>query len=89
MRKKSLLIVVIMILLPLAGLFANIISQPAATVYLIRNKIITVNELNERVAAYQAEAMASGLSAAITARYIDILINDEVVLQGAEGWLCE
>ncbi len=74
-----------MILLPLAGLFANIISQPAATVYLIRNKIITVNELNERVAAYQAEAMASGLSAAITAEdMLDILINDEVVLQGAE-----
>ncbi len=85
MRKKSLLIVVIMIILPLAGLFADIISQPAASVHLIRNKIITVNELNERLAEYQAEAMASGVTAAISpAEMLDVLINDEVVLQGAE-----
>jgi peptidyl-prolyl cis-trans isomerase SurA len=85
MNKKSLLIVVIMILLPLAGLFANTLNQPAATVNLIRNKIITVNELKERVAAYEAEALASGVTASISpSEMLEVLINDEVVLQGAE-----
>src|SRR5690554_6539855 len=85
MSKKSLLIIAIISLLPLTGLFADVISKPAATVNLIRNKIISVSELEERVSAYEAEARASGSSATIKpSEMLEILINDELVLQGAE-----
>ncbi|MDD3823032.1 MAG: peptidylprolyl isomerase [Sphaerochaetaceae bacterium] len=85
MRNKLILLLCIMLVLPLSTISANIISQPAATVNLIRNRVISVSELDARVAAYQAEAKAAGSAEII--RPVDVLnvmINDELVLQGAE-----
>ncbi|HCS37274.1 MAG TPA: hypothetical protein DIW48_11485 [Sphaerochaeta sp.] len=85
MRKHRILFVFILAVLPLMGLSADIISQPAATVNLIRNAVITVERLDQRVKAYQAEATASG-SKEIVERMdvLEVMVNDELVLQGAE-----
>jgi parvulin-like peptidyl-prolyl isomerase len=56
------------------------ISQPAATVNLIRNTVITVQDLENRVSQYQAESTQTINPVDI----LDVMINDELVLQGAE-----
>ena len=85
MRNKILVLFSILILLPLSFLSANIISQPAATVNLIRNRVISQSELDERVRAYQAEIQATGSSERLRpADVLNVMINDELVLQGAE-----
>lgn len=64
---------------------ADVISQPAATVHLIRTTVITVESLNERVAQYRKEAEQAGSGQQIDPlQVLDIMINDELVLQGAE-----
>ena len=88
MMRKSVLVIICV----LFGLFslsaADMISQPAATVNLIRNRVITVQELNQRVDQYRAEASASGgataASQVLAGDVLDVMINDELVLQGAE-----
>lgn len=86
MSKKSLFLVLIIVAIPLMGLSANMISQPAATVNLIRNTVISVEDLNEKVATYQAEASAAGVptSDVKPLEVLNVMINDELVLQGAE-----
>ncbi|MDY0372175.1 MAG: peptidylprolyl isomerase [Sphaerochaetaceae bacterium] len=85
MSKKSLLIFIIIVAIPLMGLSAAVISQPAATVNLIRNSVISVESLNEKVASYQAEAKAAGVTTVVKPlEVLDVMINDELVLQGAE-----
>ncbi|MFA7670965.1 MAG: peptidylprolyl isomerase [Sphaerochaetaceae bacterium] len=85
MKNKIILVLTILILLPFGSLFADVISSPAATVNLIRNRIITNTELNEKQRQYQAEAIEAGSSEIITrSDVLDVLINDELVLQGAE-----
>lgn len=85
MRNKILVVLSVLIFLPLAALGADIISQPAASVNLIRNRVISQSELDERVAAYRAEAQAAGSTETILpADVLNVMINDELVLQGAE-----
>ena len=85
MRKHRNLLIVIFAVLPLMGLSADIISQPAATVNLIRNAVITTESLDQRVQAYQAEANASGSKEIIKRMdVLEVMVNDELVLQGAE-----
>ncbi len=88
MTKKIILVLLILAVIPSIAFSADMISQPAATVNLIRNTIISVQTLEEQVAAYKAEATASGgPTAAAQVRPLDVLnvlVNDELVLQGAE-----
>ncbi len=88
MMKKSVLVLICVVSSMVMLSAADMISQPAATVNLIRNKVITVQELDQRVAQYRAEATASGGSAAAAqvnpVDVLDVMINDELVLQGAE-----
>ncbi|WP_422480734.1 peptidylprolyl isomerase [Pleomorphochaeta sp. DL1XJH-081] len=88
MNKKSIVILLLFALLPFALFSADMISQPAATVNLIRNTVITVEDLNNRVDQYRAEANASGGAAAANQvkplDVLNVLINDELVIQGAE-----
>ncbi len=70
-----------MMIVLVSSLFASsMISQPAATVYLIRNKAITIDELNAEVESYRAIG-ATDISAMDV---LQTMINDEVFLQGAE-----
>lgn len=57
--------------------FAAVINQPAATVNLIRNKVITYQDLNDAIASQQADSSSA-------LQILDVLINNEVFLQGAE-----
>lgn len=85
MRNRVVLILLSLLLIPLMGLSADIISQPAATVNLIRNTVITQQQLDQRVADYQAEAKAAGSSETVRqSDVLNVMINDELVLQGAE-----
>ncbi len=63
---------------PLGG-GSTLVGAPAATVNLIRNRAITQNELDARVKEYQ-DAGANVTEEQV----LDIMINDEVFLQGAE-----
>ncbi len=62
---------------PLGG--STLVGTPAATVNLIRNHAITNEELDQRVSEYQA----SGANIS-REQVLDVMINDEVFLQGAE-----
>lgn len=88
MNKKSILILLLLAILPFVVYSSDMISQPAATVNLIRNSVINVADLNNRVTQYRAEATSSGgATAAAQVKPLDVLkvmINDELVLQGAE-----
>ena len=85
MVKKTTLCIIMMVFLISSSIHANIISQPAATVNLIRNKVITVESLNQKVAQYQQQLAAEGSSERINPLdVLNIMINDELVLQGAE-----
>lgn len=85
MKNKILLIIAIFILIPMGLLTADIISKPIATVYLTRNYVINQSDLDAKVSEYQAEARAAGSSEVIKAKDIlDVMINDELVIQGAE-----
>lgn len=88
MGKKVILILSILAIIPFMAFSADMISQPAATVNLVRNAVISVEALNNRVELYRAEAnSAGGASAAAQVKPLDVLnvmINDELVLQGAE-----
>lgn len=77
MRKK-LFVTLLMALVLLSGLAASSASTaPAATVNLIRNKVITNADLNSAVQDYAGTGLTP-------VQVLDILINDEVFLQGAE-----
>jgi peptidyl-prolyl cis-trans isomerase SurA len=85
MVKKTTLSIIMMVLLVSSSIFADIISQPAATVNLVRNTVITVESLNEKVSVYQQQITAEGSNEKINPLdVLNIMINDELVLQGAE-----
>lgn len=80
MMKKKFLIFVFVLALALSDVFAvQLVGSPAATVNLIRNKAISNTEVDEALKQYQD----AGLSID-RAQVLDVLINDEVFLQGAE-----
>lgn len=71
---------VLMILLAAMLSAASIISSPAATVNLIRNTAITMQDLDEEMARYEA----LGIQGVNKTDVLQTLINNEVFLQGAE-----
>lgn len=80
--KQKLAVVLLVLLLIVQTVVA---AENAATVKLIREVAIREQDLNQRTAEYQAELRAAGSTQTVTARdIVDILINDELVMQGAE-----
>ena len=85
MRNKRVVLSVIVLILftlnafaaPLGG--ATLVGTPAATVNLIRNRAITNEEVDETLKQYQD----AGVDVDRT-EIINVMINDEVFLQGAE-----
>ena len=78
MRRK-LFAVLVLAVAALATVQAAVISQPAATVYLIRNTAISMEDLKAETERYRAlGAEVSELDV------LQTMINDEVFLQGAE-----
>ena len=63
-----------------------VLNQPAAVVNLIRSEMITVDELEGKLESYKAARIQAGSSTeGITEEYVlEIMINDLLVLQGAE-----
>lgn len=76
--KKITLIFIISIIAN--SLFAAPLSSPAATVNLIRNEVITVQELNQEVELYKAV----GYTEISEFEVLESLINEKVFMQGAE-----
>ncbi len=76
----------ILILVLITGTLSAAPADPAAAVQLLRQEIITVGELEQNIAAERANAEASGKDASSVdpMRILDIMINDALVLQGAE-----
>ena len=78
MKRISLMLMVLLAAFSVSA--ASMISQPAATVNLIRNSVISVEDLNAEVERYRAAGMTN-----VTAQdVLQTMINDEVFLQGAE-----
>ena len=72
---------VLLLLLAASVLFAaSMISEPAATVNLIRNSVITVEDLNAEVERYRN----AGMTDVTVQDVLQTMINDEVFIQGAE-----
>lgn len=77
--KRKLFCVMMLALLALSSVSSAVISQPAATVYLIRNTAISTEDLIAQTERYNSMGM--------NITELDVLqtmINDEVFLQGAE-----
>ncbi len=83
--KKRFTIGIILTLMMVPSLFSADTS-PAATVNLIREEVITYDELRSRVEEEQIQLEASGntTGAVDPTRILDVMINDILVLQGAE-----
>lgn len=64
---------------PLSTGGSTLVGTPAATVNLIRNRAITNEEVDQRLAEYQAAGANIDRTQAL-----NVMINDEVFLQGAE-----
>lgn len=77
---KKLALAIIVSLLAIASVSAAVISSPAATVYLIKNTVITTDQLNAEVEKYKA----MGAGEVNPVDVLNLMINDEVFLQGAE-----
>jgi parvulin-like peptidyl-prolyl isomerase len=80
MKNKIGIFMLLFLLITTVTLF----GETAATVNLIRDEIISVEELNSKVAQYRAEAAKAGSTVPITPlEVLDVMINDKLVLQGA------
>ena len=78
--KKKVFILITVLALAFSEVFAaQLVGSPAATVNLIRNKAISNTEVDEALKQYQDAGMSID-----RAQVLDVLINDEVFLQGAE-----
>lgn len=77
--KRKLFLSVLLLIAALSAVSAAVISQPAATVYLIRNTAISTDELKAETERYRA--MGADVS---ELDVLQTMINDEVFLQGAE-----
>jgi len=85
MVKKSVACVFIFLIFTALSVSADVISQPAATVNLIRNTVITIESLNEKVQVYQQQVEQEGSTEIINPLdVLNVMINDELVLQGAQ-----
>ncbi|PKL13895.1 MAG: peptidylprolyl isomerase [Spirochaetae bacterium HGW-Spirochaetae-8] len=85
MVRKAAVCLFIVLLVSTTTLLADVISEPAATVNLIRNTVISVESLNEKVKVYQEQIAKDGSSEKINPLdVLNVMINDELVLQGAE-----
>jgi len=85
MVRKAAVCLFIVLLVSTTTLFADVISVPAATVNLIRNTVISVESLNEKVKVYQEQIANDGSLEKINPLdVLNVMINDELVLQGAE-----
>ena len=85
MVRKAAACIFILLILSGNALFADVISEPAATVNLIRSKVISVESLNEKVQVYQEQIAKEGSLEKINPLdVLNVMINDELVLQGAE-----
>ena len=79
MKKRITTVLMLLIVTALSLSAASVISQPAATVYLIRNTAINVDDLKAETERYRAAGIdIDELSV------LQTMINDEVFLQGAE-----
>ena len=75
---KKILLTMLLLLTVFSSVFATSInSTPVATVRLYKNKVITQADLDNAMKAYQG-------TGATEADVLQLLINDEVFLQGAE-----
>ncbi len=86
MNKKIGMIFLFIVIISTLAIYA----ETAASVNLIKEEIITTEELNSRMAEYQKSALAAGSTTPILATdVLDVLINDRLVLQGAsrDGYL--
>ena len=79
MKKRIIPVLMLMILALASVSAASMISQPAATVYLIRNTAITVEELEAETARYRAAGMNID-----EMTVLQMMIDNEVFFQGAE-----
>ncbi|MFA7109883.1 MAG: peptidylprolyl isomerase [Sphaerochaetaceae bacterium] len=77
--KKRILCVLILAICTVSFLTSANISSPAATVKLIRNKIITTTELDKNVTDYQAQGVN-----VTPLQVLNAMINAELFSQGAE-----
>src|SRR5690554_630816 len=85
MKNKLRLVLILLILLPLTTVSAAIISKNVASVNLIRNTMIKEADLNAQYELYRQEAIEAGSTEIITKRdVLEIMVNDELVFQGAE-----
>jgi parvulin-like peptidyl-prolyl isomerase len=85
MKKSVILLTILLLVTQMVSANTTAQSDIAARVNLIRSTVITVEQLNARVTEYQAELRAAGSTTSVTpAEVLDIMINDELVLQGAE-----
>jgi peptidyl-prolyl cis-trans isomerase SurA len=85
MVKKTAVFIFVLLMLTNISLFADENSQTAATVNLIRNKVITNESLNAKVLVYQKQLLDEGSTEIINPLdVLNVMINDELVLQGAE-----
>ncbi len=84
MTMKKYLIICIAMLIALPSLFAD--TQTAATVHLLRDEVITVSDLDSKVEEEKAQLIDAGQdpSTVDPMSILDIMINDALVLQGAE-----
>lgn len=77
---KRILTITALLMIISAGLFAAPLSSPAATVNLIRNEVITNQELQDEVALYKA----AGYTDISDLEVLESLINEKAFMQGAE-----
>lgn len=77
LKKLSLIPLLLLVAVNVFAASASLINSPAATVNLIRNKVITTADLDAAIKA-QGATQANALD------ILQILINNEVFLQGAE-----
>lgn len=78
---KKVFIILFVAVMVAAPVFAatSLLSKPAATVYLIRNKTISFDALNAKVEEYKAQGINYTQE-----EVLNVMVNDELFLQGAD-----
>jgi parvulin-like peptidyl-prolyl isomerase len=82
---KRFTVVLSIVLLSMSGLFAAAINSPAATVYLTKTTVISMDQLNAKVKSYQDAYTAQGQdpTKVDTMDVLNTMVNDELFRQGA------
>lgn len=87
MKEKRLTLIVALLILMTTSAYAQVVlQQPAAVVNLTEPKQITIEELDAKYADYKSARAAAGVdtSTITKERVLNIMINDILVLQGAD-----